>query len=159
LTEARLVDHQEPPLLGPLRISAMAELEGHRVDAAVAGHVGAGEVVGLEGKSHNDQASGSGSAHFTLGPVTLRPGALQRGEIVALISRVAQDVAGSVAVAGELHWTGGALTTDVEVGLKHLAFATQTARVSEVEGAIRLNRLYPAATPPDQMLSATINAA
>jgi hypothetical protein len=159
LTEARLVDHQEPPLVAPLRISAMAELEGPRIDATVAGHVGAGEVVRLEGKSHHDQSSGSGSAHFTLGPVTFRPGALQPGEIVPLISGVAQDVAGSVAVAGELHWTGGALTTDVEVGLKHLAFATQTARLSEVEGAIRLNRLYPPATPPDQMLSATIDAA
>ncbi|MGH9811195.1 MAG: intermembrane phospholipid transport protein YdbH family protein [Terriglobia bacterium] len=61
-----------------------------------------------------------------------------------------------MAVDGSLRWTGAALSTNLIVRLKDLAFATSAAHVRQLNGAIKVVQLWPPATAPGQALAATI---
>ena len=99
-------------------------------------------------------ANGRGRAEVALTPVTFAPGQLQPRTLAPVAGELLTDVAGTLALNGTLGWDAGAeVTTDLALLVDDLAFTAGPARLSQVDGVIAVDRLWPLATPPAQQLA------
>jgi len=155
---ARLANLQKPVLVAPMKLSGSAQLAGTALDVTLAAETLTKTVAKLQAKGSHDLAKGSGNATIALAHVAFKQGGFQPGDLVAGLAGLAQDVDGSAGIAGTLRWTAKTLTPDLTLTLKDLALTTPDARIQAINGAIKLNGLWPPATPAGQSLSATIAA-
>jgi hypothetical protein len=158
LTIDRLTNNQKPMLVTPLRASASVTLAGNRLDFSLQAKAIAKGALTMQAKGQYDRASQAGMATLALGPVTFHRGALQPGDLFPAFGSQIEDLEGSLALAGVLRWKGTSLSPDLVLTLNQLAFATAAAQVQNLNGALKITRLWPPATAASQTLSGTILA-
>jgi hypothetical protein len=153
----RLVNRQQPMLVSPLGLVATARLTGTRLVFSLQATGGKG-MLKLQAKGQHDIASNRGSANIALAPILFRRGSLQPGDLFPALAGRAEDIDGSVALAGPVRWTGSTLSPDLTLKLKDLAFALSSAQLRQLNGEIKLTRLWPPATAPGQTVTAMVEA-
>src|SRR5438552_313587 len=99
-----------------------------------------------------------GSMVLTMATLAFRPGSFQPRDLVPALAPRAENVTGSVGLAGSIAWRDGTLAPNLLLRFDDLAFSTDAAQVRALKGAIKVTRLWPPATAPHQTLSATITA-
>ena len=159
LAITRLADRQQRMLVAPLSLAANATFAGPRLDFTLHAEAGPAAAARLEARGWHDRSSGSGMASISVEPMVFQRGAVQPADIFPVLGGMIEDVEGSLAAAGSLRWSGGGLSPDVVVTTKNLAFTTSAATLRDLKGAVRLVGLWPPATPPGQVLTATLEAA
>jgi hypothetical protein len=63
------------------------------------------------------------------------------------------DVAGQLALNGDLAWSTAGITSDLALLVDQLGLSSGPARLEQVNGVVRLDRLWPPTTPPGQQLA------
>ena len=63
------------------------------------------------------------------------------------------EVSGGLALNGDLTWGAAGITGDLAILVDQLALSTGPARLEQVNGVVRLDRLWPPTTPPGQQLA------
>jgi hypothetical protein len=159
LSIGRLANRQKPMLVTALKLLVDAVLTGQRLDFTLVGDVLGKGPARLQAKGRLDFSTGAGNAAVTLGPLVFRRGGLQPADLSPALASVAvENVDGSIGLAGRLAWTARGLVPDLTLTLKDLAFALSGAELRQVNGAIKLARLWPPATPSGQKLTALVVA-
>ena len=161
VTVNRLINRQQPALVVPIRILGKAAMAGQRVEFTL--HVenetaGAKGKVSLTAKGHHDRSSDSGETSIAMGPVVFRAGGMQPGDVFPILGPVVAKGAGTVALSGLVRWRDGALSPDLVVHLADVALEPPGVRLSRINGDIEIVQLWPPATPPGQMLTASVQA-
>lgn len=116
---------------------------------ATLGRIGGGVTLTARGEH---QWSGPGRATVELAPVTFGP-KLQPKDLAPIAAGLVSDVTGKLAANGELSWSADALGGDLRVLVEELGLTAGPARLAQVNGVIRLDQLWPPATPPGQQLA------
>lgn len=114
---------------------------------------GAGGAFDLHLVGDHDPVSGRGASRVTLTPLTLAPGALTPAAISPLLAPHVQQVSGTVALDGRAAWGPQDPASELDLLLRDLSFTTGAARIERANGVIRIDRLAPPRTPPDQRLA------
>ena len=156
LAVGRLVSRQQPAPLAPFALALTATLAGPRLDFALHVETTGKTKARLEAIGRHDRSSNSGSATLSLGPIVFHAGSLAPGDLLPALAGMAEDVEGSVALGGALRWRGAALSPDLTLRLQDLAFTAQGAQLRDLKGEIKVTGLWPPATPPGQVLTATV---
>ncbi len=159
LTIGQLTNLQKPMLVIPLSLITTATLVGSHLDFSLQAKAIGKSGLTMQAKGVYDQASQSGTANVTAGPIGFHRGALQPGDLFPAFGNQIEDVDGSLALSGILRWKGTAVSSDLVATLKQLAFATSAAQVQNLNGTIKITKLWPVATAAGQTLTATIVAA
>ena len=150
ITVARLHHGGRPAWFAPLALQgALVPGEGSVAFEADLSRIGGGVTLGVRGEH---RAAGSGRATVDLAPVILGP-RLQPKDLSPLAAGLVSDVAGQIAVDGDLTWSPGGLSSQLAVLVDQLALTSGPARLEQVNGVIQLDRLWPPATPPGQQLA------
>jgi hypothetical protein len=103
-------------------------------------------------RGEDRRAAGTGHATITLAPVTFGPG-LQPKDLAPIVDGLVNDVAGRLALDGDLAWSADRLDGSAAILVDQLALSAGPARLEQVNGVVRLDRLWPPATPPGQQLA------
>ena len=156
LNVGQLTNRQKPMLVTPLSLATTASLVGNRLDFSLQAKAIGKSAPAMQAKGLYDLASQSGTADIALAPIAFHRGALQPGDLFPAFGNPIEDVDGTVAAAGTLRWKGAILSPDLVLKLKQLAFATSAARVQDLNGEIKITKLWPLATAAGQTLTATI---
>ncbi len=156
LTVGQLINRQKPMLVTPLSLATTATLSGNRVDFSLQGRALGKNPATMQAKGQYDLVAQAGTANITLAPILFHKGGLQPIDLFPIFGKPVEDVDGSVALAGTLRWKGVVLSPDLVLTLNHLAFATSSAEVQNLNGTIKLIGLSPPATAAGQTLTATI---
>lgn len=158
ISTARLVNRQKPLLVQPLTLHADATLTGSRLDFSLSGDAGGKAAAKLQAKGRHDLASGKGSASLAFGPVLFKRGGPQPVDLFPAAAGTAPELDGSVGVSGTLAWSARGLAPDLTLSLKNVALSLPGAEVSALAGDIKFSGFQPPATPPGQVLKATVQA-
>ena len=158
LSVAQLVNLQQPALIVPLRLAAAGSLSGAAAEVTFRAATVAPSPLSLEAKARYDLSSSAGSATLTLAPLVFHSGSFQPHDLFPALAGLAEDVEGTIRLTGSIGWREGGVSPNLVLHLDELAFATATAQISGLTGAVALNRLWPPATPPGQHLIAMIDA-
>jgi hypothetical protein len=94
-----------------------------------------------------------GAATLRLHPLQFEPEGRQPAGLFPILAGQLSQVKGSVEAIGSLSWEEGRASSEVDVALRDVGFATEVAEVEGVNGTIRLTGPNPTATPPGQLLS------
>ena len=103
-------------------------------------------------RGEDQRAAGTGHATIRLAPVTFGPG-LQPKDLAPIVDALVTDVAGQLALDGDLAWSAGRLEGSAAILVDQLGLSAGPARFEQVNGVVRLDRLWPPATPPGQQLA------
>lgn len=109
--------------------------------------------VRLSMAGRQDLGTGRGHARVLLPPVGLGPGALAPGSLSPALAATLLALEGTVAVDGDVAWGPGWNLALLDVLLEDMSFTVGPARVVQVNGVIRLDRLWPPRTYPAQRLA------
>lgn len=153
---ARLRHAATPPLLKPLTARLTARLDGRAARLGFAASTAAGATVSATARHDLDRDAGS--MEIRLGPVRFAPGGLTPADLLIAAPKSLKATAGEVAGGGRIAWQGGKLTPDLRFTIRDGAFALGVARLSGLDGAIRIDSLSPLATPPGQRLRFLVTA-
>ena len=159
LTVGRLLNLQKPALVAPLSLSATGTLAGQRLDFSLRGQTISKAVLKLQAKGWQDLGSGAGTANVVFGPVAFQRGGLQPGDLFPVLAGQVKDVDGRATLAGRLRWSAGAVTPDLTLKLENVAFAGPGTQIRQLNGDLKIVKLWPPASAPGQYLSATIETA
>jgi hypothetical protein len=153
LTIRNIRHDREPAWFAPLRSSI--EFRPEAESLAFAGRLVSRAPLGVElnVEGRHDLADGAGAATLNLAALDFEPDGLQPGQILPVLAEALREVSGRLALAGGLTWGDGGLPSDLELLIEGLGFTIGPARVSDVNGVLRVDRLLPPTTPPDQQLA------
>lgn len=110
--------------------------------------------LAIDGR-HN-LAKGTGSATLSLAPIEFIPGARQPADLAPWLDGMATEVAGTVALAGDVSWTPDAVTSKLELLVRDLSATTGAGLVERVNGVIAIDGLAPFTTPPGQQVAVAL---
>jgi hypothetical protein len=153
---AEVVNLQQPAVVVPLRLGAEASLAGGKAEISITAGTVARSPFSLAATGRYDMASATGSLVLTMEPLVFRPRELQPRDLMPALPPLAENVAGSVGLAGSIAWHDRALAPNLLLRLDNLGFTADAAQIRALSGGIRLTKLWPPATAPHQALSATI---
>jgi hypothetical protein len=140
----------KPAWFAPLALEA--ELSPGAEEIAFHGtvtRIGGGLTLDLRGSS---TPAGEGQATVALAPVAFGPG-LQPEDLAPIAAGLVRDVSGQVALDGDLTWSAAGLEGGLAILLDQLGLSAGPARLEQVNGVVRLDRLWPPRTPPGQQLA------
>ncbi len=142
------------PDLGDLALRAKGRLARGRLEARL-GLRSAGESgVDLGRASVKvDLAKGQGSADLDLGPLRFDAEGLQPAALAPRLKRTLREVSGSIALKGAIAWQGGEMTSDLRLALEQLSGRAGPIILSNLNGVIEIDRLWPVSTKPDQVIA------
>ncbi len=141
------------PLFAPLAVTGT--LHGGEVLAFSAEARGPGGGARLRVTGTHDTATGRGRAEIVLDPLTFDPGdpgGLQPGALAPPLADL-RDVSGGVQAEAALAWAPGEMSGAATLRLDDLTFGSDAAAVHGLDLDLRLDRLFPPSSPPDQRLS------
>jgi hypothetical protein len=159
LVVGRLESRQQPMLVVPLSLTAAATLVGPLLEFTLQADTAGKAPLRLEARGRHDRSSDGGSANIVLKPIMFHRGSVQPSDLFPMLGGLVDDVEGEIEFGGSLRWNRGAVVPDLTFRLKDLAFAASGAQLRALKGEIKINRLWPPATPAGQTLTATIEAA
>lgn len=137
----------------PLRIQASAEHPWDGTPTRFQAQVREGglkTILHLDGQ--HDVATGKGSAKVTVPRLTFGD-ALQPDSLYGPLAGAALRVDGDMAAQGTIAWTPRGLTPRLEVLLDGLTIQRGFIELRKTHGVLTLTKLWPLATPPDQVLA------
>jgi hypothetical protein len=139
----------EPAWFAPLAVQAelVPGAEGIAFQGAMT-RIGGGFDLHVRGSS--DQ--GGGSATVELAPVAFGPG-LQPEDLAPIAAGLVSDVVGEIALNGNLTWNTAGIVADLALLIDQLGLSSGPARLEQVNGVVRFDRLWPPTTPPGQQLA------
>ena len=140
----------EPAWFAPLALQA--EISPGAEAIAFQGaltRIGGGLALEMRGSS---DPSGGGRATVELAPVKFGPD-LQPEDLAPIAAGLVGDVAGQLALNGDLAWSTAGITSDLALLVDQLGLSSGPARLEQVNGVVRLDRLWPPTTPPGQQLA------
>jgi hypothetical protein len=111
--------------------------------------VGGGLALHVRGTS---QPSGGGRATVELAPVTFGE-RLQPKDLAPIAAGLVSDVAGQLALNGDVTWSTAGITADLAVLVDQLGLTSGPARLEQINGVVRLDSVWPPTTPPGQQLA------
>lgn len=158
LSVGQLVDQHDPKLVAPLSLTADATLVGSTLDFVVDLLADTKAAAKAEIKGRHDLSSNSGSATITMQPIEFKQAGLQPANLSPAFASGLANVSGRVALGGSVRWDRTGFFPNLLVHLDDLDFMAPIAQFRALTGTIRLIRLWPPATAPGQMLSATVEA-
>jgi hypothetical protein len=98
--------------------------------------------------------SGRGRATVDLAPVTFRPGDLQPAAVAPALGDLLTEVAGTLALDGNLRWQPGSVPAgDLALLIDEVSFGLGPARVEQLNGVVRFDQLWPPSTMPGQQVA------
>ncbi|MCP5368251.1 MAG: YdbH domain-containing protein [Hyphomicrobiales bacterium] len=145
----------KPALFAPLRLAGKVGWKGGPLTFAAKASAHTGRAV-VEASGRHDPATGAGAAQVVLHPMTFLPGLLQPRDLSPQYGRLLDKVTGGLAAKGPVRWSGGALSSDLDVSAEDLSFTAEGTRVDGLSGRVRVTRPWPLATAPDQTLTARL---
>jgi hypothetical protein len=150
ITIERISHGGKPAWFAPLALQAelVPGAEGIAFQSTLT-RIGGGLALEVGGSS---EASGAGRATVELAPVSFGRG-LQPGDLAPIAAGLVSDVAGQLALNGDLTWGAAGLEGDLAILVDQLALSSGPARLEQVNGVVRLDRLWPPTTPPGQQLA------
>ena len=151
-----LANLSEPAAFAPLRLIVQVILVDGHADITIT--TAARSPFNLTVSGRYELASAKGLLLLTMAPVVFDPRGLQPHDLVPAVRGFAENVAGSVLLAGTIAWHDGTLAPSLLLRIDNLAFTSGAAQVRGLRGAIGITKLWPPATTPNQLLSATIEA-
>ncbi len=119
---------------------------------------GAKGMIRLDAKGHHDRSSDRGSASIAMVPVVFHPQGARPVDFFPVVSAALSAVTGSVAISGSVHWQDDSLSPDLVVQLADISSEVSGVWLNRIYGDIKLDRLWPLATPPGQVLKAIVLA-
>lgn len=137
----------------PLRIQASAEHPWDGAPTRFQAQVREGglkTILHLDGR--HDVATGKGSAKVTVPRLTFGDG-LQPDSLYGPLAAAALRVDGDMAVQGTVGWTPRGLTPRLDVLLDGMTIRRGFVELRQTHGVLTITRLWPLATPPDQVLA------
>ncbi len=137
----------------PLRIQASAEHPWDGTPTRFEAQVREGglkTILRLDGR--HDVATGKGSAKVTVPRLTFGDG-LQPESLYGPLAAAALRIDGDMAVRGTVAWTPRGLTPRLEVLLDGLTIRRGFVELRQTHGVLAITKLWPLATPPDQVLA------
>jgi Dicarboxylate transport len=140
----------KPAWFAPLAFEAelLPDAEEIAFDGTVT-RIGGGLTLEVRGSS---TPAGDGQATVALAPVAFGPG-LQPQDLAPIATGLVRDVSGRVALDGDLTWSAAGLEGGLAILVDQLGLSAGPARLEQVNGVVRLDRLWPPGTPPDQQLA------
>jgi hypothetical protein len=111
--------------------------------------VGGGLALHVRGTS---QPSGEGRATLELAPVTFGE-RLQPKDLAPIAAGLVSDVAGQVALNGNVTWSAAGIRSDLAILVDQLGLTSGPARLEQINGVVRLDSVWPPTTPPGQQLA------
>jgi hypothetical protein len=140
----------EPAWFAPLALQAELSpgAEALAFQAALT-RIGGGFALEVRG---NSEPSGEGRATVELAPVAFGPG-LQPRDLAPIAAGLVRDVAGELALTGDLTWGTAGLGGKLAILVDQLGLSSGPARLEQINGVVRLDRLWPPGTPPGQQLA------
>ena len=157
----RLINTQQPALVEPTRLSGNVSMTDKRIDFDLQTETKAANAKGMiriDAKGHHDRSSDRGSASIAMVPVIFHPQGVQPVDFFPVVSAALSTVTGSMAISGSVHWQGDSLSPDLVVQFADISSEVSGVRLNRIGGDIKLNRLWPLATPPGQVLKAIVEA-
>ncbi|MCX5896010.1 MAG: YdbH domain-containing protein [Proteobacteria bacterium] len=155
----RLINRQQPALVEPTRLSGNVAMADARIDfdlLAETEAAGAKGMIRLNAKGHHDRSSDRGAASIVVAPVVFQTQGAQPVDFFPQLGNVFSAVTGSVALSGSVLWHGVTLSPDLVVRFADVSSELSGARLSRVDSDIAVVSLWPPATPPGQVLKATV---
>lgn len=149
---AGLAHRAERPVVVPLsaRLEARREKAGWSFTGRAAD---AFDQLSIDIAGSHDLARGRGKASLKVGPIDFAPGLRQPADLAPFVSGVAEDVTGTVALAGSLSWDAERIASDLELLLRDLSAVTDAATITRLNGVIAVDGLSPFTTPPGQQVA------
>jgi hypothetical protein len=149
----RITHGGEPPWFRPLTLTASLRPDPASIE--LQGRIsGAGGGLDLAFRGSHEPARARTRLVIDGSPVRFEPGELQPADLVPALGTMLKQVSGQVDLDGELVWQGDELHTDLALLLDDLDLTAGPARLVQVNGLVRFDRLRPPATPSGQQLSA-----
>ncbi len=110
-------------------------------------------TAGIDLAGRHDLDTGRGLLRIDLAPITFEPGGLQPDDLSPALTGVLDQVKGTLALAGDIAWRPGDMSSDVELLIEEVGLLIGPARLERVNGVIRFDQVAPLATPADQQLA------
>jgi len=149
---ASLAHRGDPPIVIPLSASVEArkaargwEFEGRATDAF--------GRLSLEIAGRHDLSRAAGSATLRVAPIEFAPNVRQPGDLFPYLAGVAEDVSGTIALAGDMSWNAERIGSDLELLLRDVSASTAAATIDRLNGVITVDGLSPFTTPPGQRVA------
>jgi hypothetical protein len=152
---AALAHHGDPPYVIPLtaRIAAHEMKNGWAFSGTAKD---ASDRISLAIDGRHDLARGTGSATLKLAPIELIPNVRQPEDFAPWLAGFADEVSGTVALAGDVSWDSEVISSKLELLIRDLSATTDAAVFERVNGVIELDGLSPFTTPPGQKVAVAL---
>jgi hypothetical protein len=140
------------PAFAPHRLSGQATRRGPQLDLTAEAY-GPGDRRAVDITAHHSLADGTGGAVVEIVPLLFSPDGLQPAELSPRFAGVL-EMTGSADGTADLEWTPDGLSGTAEVKLDGASFRTEDVAVEDLTLHLSLDELWPASSPPGQMLRA-----
>ena len=153
--DAALAHGGDPPYVIPLtaKVAARETADGW----AFAGTAkDASDRISLTIDGRHDLTRGTGSATLKLAPIEFIPNVRQPADIAPWLAGVADEVSGTVALAGDVSWDSEVVASTLELLIRDLSATTDAAVVERINGVIDVDGLSPFTTPPGQTVAVAL---
>lgn len=148
----RFADGESPARFAPLGLRAvLRRAAGQLIAAGTLRVLDHGVSASFAGR--HDLAEGSGMLRVSETRLSFTPGELQPAVLSPVLDRLSR-VRGEVTLETALRWADGAVETPASMTLDDLAFETPAASVEGLSGEIRMTRLSPPLSEPEQTVTA-----
>jgi Dicarboxylate transport len=140
----------QPAWFAPMALQAelSPDAEGLAFQGALT-RIGGGLALKVRG---NMEPSGAGRAAVDLAPVTFGP-RLQPKDLAPIAAGLVSEVTGKLALDGDVAWNMAGITSNLAILVEQLGLSRGPARLEQINGVVRLDRLWPPSTPAGQQLA------
>jgi hypothetical protein len=147
-----LAHRAERALVIPLSASLTARqakngwtFKGHAADAF--------DRLSIDVEGRHDLTRNRGSGKLRVAPIEFAPNVRQPQDLAPFLAGVAEDVSGTIALAGDLSWNANGVVSDLELLLRDVSATTAAATIDRLNGVIAVDGLSPFSTPPGQRVA------
>jgi hypothetical protein len=115
-----------------------------------------GSVLEVAAAGQHDIDAGSGKADVVVKTMKFHRNSKQPKDLFPALGAMLPPLDGQAGAKGTVRWKGSTIVPDLLVRLDGIAFETSNAKVSAGGGEIRVTGFVPPATPPHQVVTASI---
>lgn len=109
--------------------------------------------LSIEIEGRHEPARNRGNAALKVAPIEFAPNVRQPADLAPFTAGLAEEVSGTVALAGDITWTARGIASGLQLMLRNLSATTDVATISRLNGVITVDDLSPFTTPPGQRVA------